>query len=829
MYRKSIIIKHSNLLHMKKLFLFGTLAVFMAACSSNDDFQGNESVTPNLTSASDYAFVKSDGRIMGYADYIGGNTRAVAQDVITELGVTAEMPAAPSVPSDAKSLEGVAGYNTQSNTKYFIPAGVTYDGSSINLNGDEFYVQGTLDLGNHWGTSTWTGSGQVPAKIYVLPGGTLNYNSELALQFNLYNYGTLNYNNAKNELYISTGTGALYNYGDLDLGDDIDFRANGSNVYIGGDVNCKNFRIEKDAKCYVAGDLILKTDLNVQQTLVVQGKVEAPNISLEAYTKFAAGCKVITPGLFNINSNESRAWINYLSAGNVYACAGSKIYLADGGMVEVAGAYKNENNGNDAALILLGNNARGVVKANIIANNAGNGVTQDLFAYRTEQPETGSELALVADKFYFINNNHELGNELQKSNINLQPGVLVEDDDLASFSMAPTDCAPGFNYNDGDPEKDDNTPDVVVVPPVHKYSATALDFGPNGELYLCWHSNIGNGQGGNGTNMYVTNADGSSVSVDGINDWGGIIDVINTNNYGDPQTYLFDQTLIQNEHKYNHVLYYGGKLYLASTSKKVGAAMHEIALNADGTINEGEFSAKNVRVNLTGSSANSAIIKNDELITISGFNNGAINKFPIIDFSNQEKKAIVSGEGFTGKYIYNDGTYIITLNNVKEGTVTLYDQNMNFVRTFNVGALNPEDGKNVIVGDGSKIYICRGNNGLAVYDYNGNRVGGSRKTANGVDVDDKYIYVAGGYGLVVLDRNETYMGTDKNDPEKEVAYNKTVKRFTYSGTGNSRYDGVITDTDPKQSANFVKVRNGKAYVAYGMYGLQIYDVSELVK
>lgn len=813
---------------MKKLFLFGALAVFMAACSSNDDFQGNESVTPNLTSASDYAFVKSDGRIMGYADYIGATTRAVAPSIIDELGVTAEMPEAPEVPGDAQSMVGLQGWQIQAASKYFIPAGGSYNGDNMSL-ASEIYVQGTLDLGNFWGTSVWTGSANVPAKIYVLPGGTLNYNTNLAMQFNLYNYGTVNCNNSKKEFYVQAATGAFFNYGDLDLGEDIDVRINNANIYVGGDVvKSKNFWVETGAKAYIAGDLNLNTDLNVEGTLVVQGAVEAPNISLQAYTKFAAGCKVITPGLFNIDSNNSRAWINYLSAGDVYACAGSKMYLSDGGMIEVANIYENQNNGNDAALILLGNNTRGVLKANIIANNTGDGITQDLQSYRVEQPETGSELALVAEKFYNTNGKNVLKNELLKSNLTLQAGVYVEDDDLALFSMAPTDCAPGFNYNSGtENQDDDNTPDVVIVPPVHKYSATALDFGPNGELYLCWHSNIGDGQGGNGTNMFITNADGSSVSVDGINDWGGIIDVINTNNYGDPQTYLFDQTLIQNEHKYNHVLYYGGKLYLASTSKKVGAAMHEIALNADGTINESEFSAKNIRVNLTGSSANSAIIKNDELITISGFNNGAINKFPITDFSNQEKKAIVTEENFTGKYIYNDGTYIITLNNVKAGTVTLYDQNMNFVRTFNVGALYPEDGKNEIVSDGSKIYICRGNNGLAVYDYNGNRVGGSRKTANGVDVDDKYIYVAGGYGLVVLDKNETYMGADKDDAEKEVAYNKTIKRFTYSGTGNSRYNGVITSDEAKQSANFVKVRNGKAYIAYGMYGLQIYDVSEL--
>ncbi len=796
---------------MKKIWLFGAIALVMAACSNNDDIEAPASFTPNLTSA-EYAFVQSGSRIISYEDYMSGTTKAVATNVVTELGVTSQMAEAPSVPGDAQSMAGLQGWQVQASAKYFIPAGQTYDGSNTSL-AKEIYVQGTLNLGNHWNTSMWDSSAgaNVPAKIYVLPGGTLNYNTDLAMQFNLYNYGTLNINNSSKEFYVDGANGGFFNYGDLDLGDDIDFRANHSNTYIGGDVTCKNFKDWTGAKVYIAGDLILNTDLKVEGTLVVQGAVEAPNISLQAYTKFAAGCKVITPGLFNIDSNNSRAWINYLSAGNVYACAGCKIYLSDGGMIEVANVYENENNGNDAALILLGENTRGVLKANIIANNTGDGITQNLISYRVDKPETGSALALDAEKFYNVGNDHQLQNELLKSNLTLQPGVYVTDEDLADFSMAPTDCAPGYNYN---------TPQVIVVPPVHKYSATALDFGPNGELYICWHSNIGDGIGGNGTNMYVTNEDGSSVSVDGISDWGGIIDVINTNNYGDPSTYLFDQTLIQNEHKYNHVVYYNGKLYLAGTSKKVGAAMHEIVLNADGTINEEVFAAKNVRVNLTGSSANSSIINNGSVITISGFNNGGINKFALDDYSNQESKAIVSSEGFTGKYIYNDGTYIITLNDVKAGTVTLYTQDMQMVRTFNVGSLNPEDGKNVVVGDGAKIYICRGNNGFEVYDYNGNRVGGSKKSANGVDVDDKYIYIATGLGLVVLDKNETYT-------DNEVIYNKTVKRFVYTGTGTTRYNGVITTDDTKQSANFVKVSSGKAYVAYGMYGLQIYDLSEL--
>ena len=796
---------------MKNYWLLGAAALVFAACTSNDDFSSGK-VEANLTSSSDYAFVKSNnGRIVNFSDLETPGTRAVSSAVINLLGVTSTMPEAPAVPSDAKSMVGVNGWEVQSGAKYFIPEGVTYE-ANMGLNGSEFYVQGTLNMSNYWNGTAWTGSGQVASKIYVLPGGTLNWNTDLPVQFNLYNYGELNINNSKKELYMDQTAGVLRNYGDLDLGDDINFRANRADVYIGGDVHCNNFWIEKDAKCYVAGDLILDTDLLVQQTLVVQGRVEAPNISLEAYTKFAAGCSVYTPGLFNINSNESEAWINYLQAGNVYGCATSKIHLADGSMIEVADTYMDENNSNNAVVILEGENAKAVVKAKVIANNEGNGVTQILRSFRVEKPATGSKLALDAEKFCFINNDHVVANELAKSNITVQEGVYIADEDLANFSMAPTDCAPGYNYN---------TPIVIVTPPVHKYSATSLDFGKNGELYLCWHSNVGNEVGGHGTNMYVSNEDGSSVSVDGLADWGGIIDVINTNNYGDPTTYLFDQTLIQNEHKYNHVVYFNDKLYLPSTSNKVGAALHEVALASNGLIDEENFASNNIRVNLTGSSANCCIINNGELITASGAKNGGINRFALDDYSNQEKKAIVTGEAFYGKYVYNDGTYIITLNDVVNGTVSLYTQDMVFVKAFNVGAIAPTDGKNVCIGDGQKIYICRGANGFDVYDYNGNRVGGSKKKANGVDVDAKYIYIATGSGLAVLSQTETYT-------EGGVVYNKTVKRYGYFGIGNARYANLIEETeDTKQSSNFVKVRNNKAYVAYGMYGLQIYDLSEL--
>ena len=81
---------------------------------------------------------------------------------------------------------------------------------------------------------------------------------------------------------------------------------------------------------------------------------------------------------------------------------------------------------------------------------------------------------------------------------------------------------------------------------------------------------------------------------------------------------------------------------------------------------------------------------------------------------------------------------------------------------FEVGSIYPTDGKNVCIADNEYIYICKGQNGFAVYDYSGNRIGGSKKSANGVDVDEKYIYLATGDGLAILDRNAVYTDADGN-------------------------------------------------------------------
>lgn len=357
------------------------------------------------------------------------------------------------------------------------------------------------------------------------------------------------------------------------------------------------------------------------------------------------------------------------------------------------------------------------------------------------------------------------------------------------------------------PPSGESTPSVPTVS--HKYSATGIAFKDN-LVYLSWHSNPE-------TNMDYAQGD-FSPSVSGKDDFGGIVDIININSY-DINSSLFEQSMENSEFKYNHVMFSDNKLYLPATSVKVGAALSEITLT-----NDGKFPAidqyNEVRVNLTGYSANCVERIGDELVTISGYSNGGINKFAIDDVSNQEKKFInASNENFQGKYVYynkNTGK-VITLNDTDKGIVTIYNSAMEVESSFQVGSIYPVDGKNVCIADDTHIYVCKGRNGFVVYDYNGNLVGGSKKSANGVDVDDKYIYLAAGDGLAILDKHSTYVDEDGN------IYNRTIKKFHYIGKGAT---SVTDETTVKQSANFVKKGpDGRIYVAYGMYGLQIYELN----
>lgn len=427
-------------------------------------------------------------------------------------------------------------------------------------------------------------------------------------------------------------------------------------------------------------------------------------------------------------------------------------------------------------------------------------------------------------------------------------GILTDKgeipDDFIIDKRGEGDCRADYTWGE-------TTPPVSGVLPFHKYSATSIDFSDDGKyVFVSWHSNLpggetqdGFGEHDHGTNMDPNNKDENygGPSVEDADDWGGIVDIIQIAGYNpeDGEAYLkIVRSFINSEFKYNHIKQFGDRLYLAATSYKIGAALHVVPLEtatatAENLV-EWDFDLPRAyRVSLTGKSANCVEVVDDKyLVTTSGRTEGGINWFSLTDESSQKKKyknKAASTVDYGGKYVCDDGEYIYALHNTSKASVAKYDRSGNELadtplKTYNGKdvSLVPYDGKNAMLINGGKLYVCCGRNGFHVFNMSDwSEVGYSNTTANCLDVDGNgYIYVATGGGIAVFKEGMFKEGTKEYSKLNSVAY--TGKGFKYPN------NAVIPEGTDKQSSNFVRVRDGKVFVAYGMFGLRIYSVSELL-
>lgn len=183
----------------------------------------------------------------------------------------------------------------------------------------------------------------------------------------------------------------------------------------------------------------------------------------------------------------------------------------------------------------------------------------------------------------------------------------------------------------------------------------------------------------------------------------------------------------------------------------------------------------------------------------------------------------------TGKHIATDGQSVVMLtlidrdNGTNTATASLRVYSADDVKyttpiascVINNAILSPVNGKNVVAIEGDNIWVCLGNGGVKHLKINGSsiieqssfcikdkskeelkKLGLTEKEAaaacaNGLAVDENYIYVAhGGAGIVLLDKNDlSYVTRTKN----------------HSG-----------------SANYVALANDYIYVAYGLSKVQVY-------
>lgn len=784
----------------KNVFLagmFGLMTVALASCS--DDSGINPDVQkPDLTKPEHVKLITDPSQLASRLVFVNRGAKSKASRAV-------KATPAPSIPEGALKLadqptnwnNGVTltpgnAYYIDEEWKGTISRATGAEGASIDI-----YVNANAEFVNSW----W--NNDVPMNIYILPDAVLTYCES----------------GEDNKVKIPKGTN-VYCWGNIDTPENMGFQLyQGGSLYI-YDAEAATFEV-KDNKSQWGSSFQIDTEsvFYSEREVMIYGRAlfnggkahfvnkltVAKDMYVEKNTDITLDdCSIVMQELDFKSCTGAVVHVNkYLQANTLLTNQGRATMNLKDALFEIVtdGMFVDKG---DQRVVVNGveSNYKSIVKVGgklyLDRGNEYTNIPNDVAAASFPSGNFTGDLNLEGElriKFYY--------------EVPEEKAVLTEDNLVVpeSVSIHANSWLPASE--DGCRSEVGEVPVIEVLPPTHKYSATGIAFNGN-TVYLCWHSNPE-------TNMDYAQGD-FSPSVSGKDDFGGIIDVININTY-DITSSLFEQSMENSEFKYNHIMFSDNKLYSAATNSKVGAALSEIALTADGKFPASE-QFEEVRVNLTGYSANCVDRIGNELVTISGYSQGGINKFAMDDFSSQEKKFINDAtEDFQGKYIYYNKSNgkVVTLNNTSKGIVTIYNSSMQPENSFEVGEIYPEDGKNVCICDNEYIYVCKGQNGFVVYDYSGNRVGGTKKGTNGVDVDDNFIYLAAGDGLVILDKHSTY--TDVNG----IPYNHTIKKFHYTGKGATN---VTDEVNIKHSANFVKKGpDGRIYVAYGMYGLQIYDLN----
>lgn len=779
-----------------KLATFSFAALLLASCSDSNsniiDNGGNITANTKIVGSSVTAITDAQQLASRVTNYkVKSNTNKAKK--ITRAGSST------TVPEGAIDITTVTGNQLEAGKDYYIPAGKTESrGFSCsqwinNANAPaNIYVQGTFDLNNQWGYGN----------IIVLEGGKLvaisNKDEAFGEMNSIENHGTIEFSTNKSTEIIKQ---YVYNEGDMDL--------SGKYVKL-----CNN------------------------ADLAVTGKFKAKSLEVGGGCKFNNSCsaEVTEQAYF---TNYAEATFMYLKAGSIKEDSGAKLCISPNSMIICEGRWYNYNHGQ--GYLTLENEGVAYIEANELEfnlpdnlkhkNSKGevDNVTCDMF--RTSGDK--ANIIVKVNNVYEQNVAPPINKELISWNTNGNV-ILSDDDEAKKFSIPATECNNGgFNDNGGGstPEPEKPTTDLVVsVEYDHTHEISATGIMPlNGYFYMSYHTN----------QKQADNADHSH---------GGCVEVFTPVQDDKIQLkqYLYDEA---RDLDFNHLLAVTlksgeRKVFLPGTSNKKGAMLAYMTINDDHmlateskqiTSTETDKDGKPVvkyeeplqYVQLhpateefakKGYDENCVVYNNktDHLIvaTTEGYiiydanKNNEMNE--VASYSRPGKvKHVAIGDGkIVGLYL-NDRTH--GSKDAVDATIEVIDrdtEDFENSKTFSVSMnIKPNDGKNVVAVNDNKIYVCQSGLGLYVYDMDGNEVGkwqmpkawnekkGIYKAlCNGCFVDDNYVYLAyGTYGIVVLDKN-------------------TME--------------VVTHRKTQNSANYITVKDGYMYVAYGRSRLQVFKLAE---
>lgn len=813
-----------------KLASFTFAAMLLASCSDSNESPLSPStpqdvVGKEVTSITDAQTLAS--RVYNFKVSAASRAAAVPQ---ASMGDVYNMPEKPNVPADAIEIveagnpEGkpCSTTNLQAGKSYLVKKG-THLTSALQLKGATLYVEGELTINNCWENSN--------GKLIVL-GGTVNINTTsndgnifLSSCVKLYNYdGKITYNNSNaSDFYVSPND-EFYTNTDLNLNGKA-LRVQGK-FYAGGKVTCPDLKSEKGAIVNIQGGTegLENTDVKLDGIVNIDGHAKFKSLTFDNGGQLYC-CSLEIPGDLILKGGDgagSALHTNYIKAKNITIMSSTNIYLVNNSTIECEGTLTTNKNGS-GSVILQGKDAKALIKANEIKYNGSGSPMSLMDCYIFQAANDGGEFYIDVKKMnnsapggdnYLFSDCH-FPNAGSAHNFSNNSNPVVAKPAECGYTLEPENPTPGKRIDEVGEIGYDHTHDI---------SATCIQE-YKGKLYMSYHTR-GNGHGGC-IEVFETDANKQTKLLQYLQDKDNTMD--------------FNHLMIDSKSSTPNLYVVGNYAYHNEAGKQTEAngLMARIGINSSGLLDTDVKNIGDAFVNpliivpldqTTQSSSldeNAIIRDGDKLLITStrGYEVYDPNTLELLNSKPTPGKA---------KHIAINGNEIAALyyttrpkdpDEAVDAKLDLFDAGANIAtatpkKTIDIASITPNNGKNTIAIDGENIYVCRCANGLTCYDKNGTEkwtwqaplTASTKKPqgyANGVTYDNNYVYLAcGGYGLVVLDKNEM----EKGKP-KVVA--------------KTRVTGVADETTGKiswNSANYVKLYNGLIYVAYGKNRLKIYQL-----
>lgn len=757
-------------------------------------------------------------------------TRVIDEDLFN--GVTkSTVPAAPSV-DGAKQLNAAADL---SNDKYKTRSGKTYDFSNNTIENTILFVAGNstvkysnLGTGNtivvmKGGKLEYTGSGiAIPKdnKIYVQESGSYSIinNEDIIIDGALYSSRALGKIEGEITDKKSEGTptqnitinGSVYLSGYTHTVTDPESENYNKEITEYASLRAKTLTINAGAKVNTLDRVTFTDNVVIAGALHVGKAAIVNNMTIKNGGKFYSeySAKIKKQLTMEAGSYMNLAYLNVTD--NKYDKNGTEK------PTKVPGSAVADLKGN--CQIVIGNH--GVMSFNTLKTDNTSGqivmgddannvavIKADKFIYAgsdenvnfTSTPNTNNQTILAQFKECYKNGAESAGNKVDFDYLNWNADVQSYDYVTGGGALT---AGPNFSYVLKDEYEVAKQKKLMLLSTIANYerdtqSATAIVPTDNNKVYVSYHTNG--------------------------NDFGGSIDVAEMNGEQLTLKQRVQQAEAGATYDFNHLNVINSKLYLAGSAKGKdgkqlgGAAISYAAIGSDGLLNVTEGLTSQSLDNTVKGDAN-CVVPFDNNIAVASTLGYSVYEPTLA----KEAKDRVSTTG-KAKFVAVNGSSLVGLNYTSEiaagdaevqGEVQVFDNSMKQTSSFNVGSIAPNNGKNMIAIDSDgRIYVCKSAKGLMCYNSNGNQAWTSEWTTpvshgegnisvdkrqgyiNGVAVDDNYVYVAAGaYGLVVLTKDG-----------KEV----THKRIGTSGN----------------SANYVAVKNGLIYVAYGKGRIQVFKLT----